>query len=110
MPTKKRKESLTPTIKGVVSALERCIDPEIGVSIVDLGFIYGIKIDGIDVTVQRRLYSPMWPLAGMISDDIDKKVSAVKGVKDVSVEMVWDPPWSMEMFSEEFKKKFQHSH
>ena len=105
---KKLKTSAKPTIKSIVSALEKCIDPELGVNIVDLGFIYGIGFNGNDVIIQITLSSPMCPLAGMITDDIDRKVSAVKGVKDVSVEMIWDPPWSMEMFSEKFKKQFQH--
>jgi len=107
----RRIKALTkPLIKSIISALEECIDPELGVNIVDLGFIYGIKINRNDITIQITLSSPMCPLAGMITDDIDKKVSAVKGVKDVSVELIWDPPWSMEMFSETFKKQFQHSH
>jgi metal-sulfur cluster biosynthetic enzyme len=121
MPIKKKKKAIKksakktrataiPSISSIISALERCIDPELGVNIVDLGFIYGTKINGNEVAIQITLSSPMCPLAGMITDDIDKNVSAVNGVKDVSVEMVWDPPWGMEMFSEKFKKQFQHSH
>jgi metal-sulfur cluster biosynthetic enzyme len=107
---KKLKDAAKPSIARIVSALEKCIDPELGVSIVDMGFIYGIGFNGNDVIIQITLSSPMCPLAGMITGDINKKVSAVKGVKDVSVEMIWDPPWSMEMFSEKFKKQFQHGH
>jgi metal-sulfur cluster biosynthetic enzyme len=107
---KKTKIAAKPSIASIVSALERCIDPELGVNIVDLGFIYGIGINGNDVIIQITLSSPMCPLAGMITDDISKKVNSVKGVKDVSVEMIWDPPWSMEMFSEKFKKQFQRGH
>jgi len=118
MPTKKTtkttvKKTTAPvklSIKSIVSALETCIDPELGVNIVDLGFIYGIGINGNEVVIQATLSSPMCPLAGVITDDIDKKVRAVRGVKNASVEMVWDPPWSMEMFSEKFKKQFQHGH
>jgi metal-sulfur cluster biosynthetic enzyme len=100
----------SPSIKDVVSALEKCIDPELGVNVVDLGFIYGISIKGGDVKVRMTLSSTMCPLAGMITEDISQKVERVKGAKDVTVEMVWNPLWSIEMFSERFKKQFSHRH
>jgi len=98
------------SIKDVVSALERCIDPELGVNVVDLGFIYGISIKEGDVKVRMTLSSTMCPLAGMITEDVSKKVEKVKGVRGVTVEMVWNPPWSIEMFSERFKTQFSHRH
>lgn len=105
-----KNKSVKISIQSILSALDKCIDPELGINIVDLGFVYGIKINGDEVSIQITLSSPMCPLAGIITDDINKNVKKVKGVKNLSVEVVWDPPWSMDMFSESFKKQFEHEH
>ena len=79
---------------------ESCIDPELGINIVDLGLVYDIDIsDEGDVTVTMTLTAMGCPLAGIINQMVSSTVSEVEGVKDVHVNIVWDPPWSKERMS-----------
>lgn len=88
----------------IVSALQRIYDPEIPVNIYDLGLIYGIDIHPLGrVCVRMTLTSPACPVAGSLPPEVEQAVSAVEGVAAATVELVWDPPWSMEMMSEEAK-------
>lgn len=87
----------------VREALKRVIDPELGMSIVDLGLIYDIRIDGGSVEVEMTLTSPGCPLAPVIDQMVKSEVGQVEGVSDVYVDLVWDPPWTTEMISEEMR-------
>jgi metal-sulfur cluster biosynthetic enzyme len=75
-------------------------DPELNVSIVDLGLIYHIEIWSGNVLVQMTLTSPGCPLSGTISRAVEYKISQIKGVTSVNVEFVWDPPWNPSMVSD----------
>jgi len=81
------------------------MDPEIGYSIVDLGLIYGIKIDQGRVEIRMTLTAPACPLAQIIGDDIEKAVKKVNGVKEVKVNIVSNPPWSPEKMTPSLRKK-----
>ena len=81
------------------------MDPEIGYSIVDLGLIYGIKIDQGRVEIRMSLTAPACPLAQIIGDDIEKAVKKVNGVKEVKVNIVSNPPWSPEKMTPSLRKK-----
>jgi FeS assembly SUF system protein len=86
----------------VIEALKTCYDPEIPVDIYELGLIYEIEIgDGGSVAVKMTLTSPACPVAGSLPGEVEGKVRSVAGVKDASVELVWDPPWDKDMMSEE---------
>lgn len=88
----------------IVAALQRIYDPEIPVNIYDLGLIYGIDIYPLGrVTVRMTLTSPACPVAGSLPPEVEQTVSAVEGVSHATVELVWDPPWTMDMMSEEAK-------
>ena len=87
-----------------MKVLKTCYDPEIPINIVDLGLIYGIKINGGNVWIKMTLTSPMCPLAGFIAEDVKTKVQAIPGVKKTSVEIVWKPQWSPERISKEARK------
>ena len=79
---------------------ESCIDPELGINIVDLGLVYGIDIsDEGNVKVTMTLTAMGCPLAGVINQMVESAVSEVEGVKDVEVNIVWNPPWSKERMS-----------
>ena len=89
---------------GVVLALKDCYDPEIPVDIYELGLIYGIDVDERGrVRIQMTLTSPACPVAGSLPGDVERAVRAARGVTDVEVELVWDPPWDREMMSEAAK-------
>lgn len=91
--------------EDIVSALKRVIDPEIGFNIVDLGLVYDISIedDGV-VKIDMTLSSPSCPLSGIILDWIESEVKKLIWVKDVNVELIWDPPWTIERASDDVKK------
>jgi FeS assembly SUF system protein len=88
----------------VVEAIKTCYDPEIPVDIYSLGLIYGIDVspEG-DVTVRMTLTSPACPVAGTLPGEVELKIRSVPGVRDATIELVWDPPWDMEMMSEAAK-------
>ena len=88
----------------VIEALRTVFDPEIPVNIYELGLIYNLDVrpDG-RVDIQMTLTSPMCPVAGSLPPEVEIKVNAVPGVTDVSVELVWDPPWNMDKMSEAAK-------
>ena len=90
----------------VVEALKTCYDPEIPVDIYDLGLIYKVDVsDEGDVAVQMTLTSPACPVAGSLPGEVELKLRAVPGVREAKIELVWDPPWDMEMMSEAAKLK-----
>lgn len=94
----------TFTKSAVLKALELVIDPEMYISIVDLGLIYDVSIskDGaVDVTM--TLTTIGCPLFPVIERDIHDQVGAITGVKNVSVHVVFDPPWNVDLMSENGK-------
>ena len=92
----------------IIQVLKTCYDPEIPVDIWELGLIYEIKIDDEGNTyVKMTLTSPNCPVAESLPVEVKKKVKSVKGVKDIYLDLVWEPAWNMQMMSEEAKKKVQ---
>lgn len=92
----------------VLEAMKQVYDPEIGVNIVDLGLVYGVEVDDEDnVDVTMTLTSMGCPLGPVIIQDIQRTVSELDGVmgnvNDVRVSIVWSPPWSPEMMTEDAK-------
>ena len=94
---------MTDLEKKVRAALKNVIDPELRINIVDLGLVYDVREKKGMVEVEMTLTSPGCPLAGMIDSEIKKAVKKVKGVKRISIELIWDPPWTQEMMSDEAK-------
>lgn len=88
--------------KRVVEELKTVYDPEIPVNIYELGLIYQLEISETGFAdVEMTLTSPMCPVAGSLPGEVEAKVKSVNGVSDARVELVWDPPWNMDMLSEE---------
>jgi len=86
----------------IVAALKTVYDPEIPVDIYNLGLIYGIDVSKKGaVKVVMTLTAPACPVAGVLPKQVEKAVKAVAGVKNVAVELVWDPPWSQGRMSDE---------
>jgi len=86
----------------VVAVLRTCYDPEVPVNIYELGLIYGLQVDAETGMVQIRmtLTSPACPVAGSLPGDVQIKVAAIPGVKNVKVDLVWDPPWDKDRMTE----------
>ncbi|MBI2304911.1 MAG: DUF59 domain-containing protein [Chloroflexi bacterium] len=91
------------TKEAVIEALRDVYDPEIPVNVVDLGLIYAVDVEGDKVSVQMTLTAPGCPMHSFITADARKHVAQIQGVKDVTVDMVWDPPWTPERMSDEAK-------
>jgi len=90
--------------EGVVTALREIYDPEIPVNIYDLGLIYGVDIDDqAHATVTMTLTTPHCPVAESMPAEVELRVSAVPGVRDAEVNLVWDPPWDPAKMSDEAK-------
>ena len=92
------------TQEQVVEKLKACIDPELGINIVDLGLIYAVNIEDSRVNVLMTMTTPGCPLDSSFVKDITTKVKSLKGVSGVSVEMTFDPPWSSTKMSDESKE------
>ena len=85
----------------VIEKLQTIYDPEIPVSIYELGLIYEISILPINnVQVTMTLTAPSCPAAQSLPVEVDQKVREIEGVNDVHVAVTWDPPWDKSMMSE----------
>jgi len=90
----------------IIEAISKVFDPEIPVNIYELGLIYNIDIKkdkSVDITM--TLTSPFCPVAGSLPKEVAARASEVEGVTDANVELVFEPPWSLELMSEEAKFK-----
>lgn len=86
----------------IIEVLRTVYDPELPVNIYDLGLIYGIDIDeDRSVHVRMTLTAPACPVAETFPGQVEQRVAAVPGVNGATVELVWDPPFTRDMISEE---------
>ena len=91
-----------PLHEACVEACRSVYDPEIPVNIYELGLVYTIDINAEnEVRIIMTLTAPGCPVAGEMPGWLADAVSAVPGVKQVDVDLVWEPPWGMEMMSDE---------
>ena len=88
----------------VIDAIKECYDPEIPVNIWELGLIYEVNVgDDAVVNIKMTLTAPGCPAARSLPIEVHERVAQIPGVSDVQVEVVWDPPWTPEMMSQEAK-------
>jgi metal-sulfur cluster biosynthetic enzyme len=96
----------TVTEEQVYAALKKCMDPEIPVNVVDLGLIYGVKVaDGKDVDIKMTMTTRGCPLHDTLLSDVKRYVGKVNGVGNINVDIVWDPPWSLEKMNQDVREK-----
>ena len=85
----------------IVEALKTVYDPEIPVNVYDLGIIYRIELsENGDVDIDMTLTAPNCPMADELIEDIRSIVKSIDGIRGVSINLVFDPPWSKDMLSE----------
>ena len=90
--------------KKIIRELKEIYDPEIPVNIYEIGLIYKIQIDDdFLVHIVMTLTTPNCPVAESLPEEVKVKVRNIKGVKDVDLELTFEPPWDMEMLSDEAK-------
>ncbi|MDI3299615.1 MAG: metal-sulfur cluster assembly factor [Bacillota bacterium] len=98
-------EPALPTEEQILNALRVVDDPELGLNVVDLGLVYGVDIDDQgNVKVRMTLTFPGCPLGEQVTQDVQAALSIVPGVRDVDVQIVWQPAWTPDMMSEEAKR------
>ena len=96
------------TTEQITNSLKQCMDPEVPLSIVDMGLIYGIDVsDNNDVNIKMTMTTKGCPLHDTMVDDVTRYTKKVPGVNNVQVDIVWDPPWSMDRMSDDAKAKMK---
>jgi len=94
----------TVNVDQVRDSLKKCMDPEVPLSIVDMGLIYGIDVtENNDVNIKMTMTTKGCPLHETMVDDVKRYTKKVSGVNNVDVEIVWDPPWTMDKMSDTAK-------
>jgi len=94
----------TVNVEHVRDSLKKCMDPEVPLSIVDMGLIYGINVtENNDVNIKMTMTTKGCPLHETMVDDVKRYTKKVSGVNNVDVEIVWDPPWTMDKMSDTAK-------
>ena len=94
----------TVNVEDVRTSLKQCMDPEVPLSIVDMGLIYGIDVnENNDVNIKMTMTTQGCPLHETMVDDVKRYTKKISGVNNVNVEIVWDPPWTMDKMSDEAK-------
>ena len=96
-------ETATLTQDTVYEALEEVIDPELGLDFVSLGLVYEVEIQGGDVYVTFTLTYPGCPIGPQVAEQVKEFVGELEGAEAVYPKMVFDPPWSPDMMSEDAK-------
>jgi metal-sulfur cluster biosynthetic enzyme len=96
-------ENGTVSEDEVLEALEEVIDPELGLDFVSLGLVYEVEVEGPEVYVTFTLTTPACPIGPQVSEQMKEFVGELPGVENVHPKMIFDPPWSPEMMSEDAK-------
>lgn len=98
----------TVTIEQVRDSLTKCMDPEVPLNIVEMGLIYGVDISpSNDVNIKMTMTTQGCPLHQTLIADVTRYVKKIPGVNNVKVDIVWDPPWTIEKMSEAAKAKLK---
>ena len=94
------------TPESILETLKTVIDPEIGVNIVDLGLIYTVEQRPEELYIQLTMTSPACPLHGVITRNMDQVLrEQYPELGEMTIELVWDPPWSPDLMSDAAKKQ-----
>jgi len=97
------------TAQAIEDSLKQCMDPEVPLNIVEMGLIYGIDVaENNDVNIKMTMTTQGCPLHETLVQDATRYVKRVPGVNNVNIDIVWDPPWSMDKMSEEAKTKIKN--
>ena len=86
-----------------MDALGNVIAPELGLDFVELGLIYGVEVDDGNVNVTFTLTTPGCPIGPQVTEQIEEFVGELEGVRSIESEMVFTPPWSPELMTEDAK-------
>ncbi len=94
-----------PTAGEVRAVLREVMDPELGVNVVDLGLIYGVRVEGQQILVEMTLTTPSCPLAAALPAQVEQVLREKLADHEVEVALVWEPHWTPEMMSEDVRRQ-----
>jgi FeS assembly SUF system protein len=103
VPVADREVDLSPEglKEKIIAVLRTCYDPELPVSIYELGLVYNIDLNAAGAaTIRMTLTSPGCPVAGSLASEVQSRIKALPGVTSAQVDVVWDPPWDKSRMSE----------
>lgn len=92
------------TAEDVLNELREVYDPEIGLDIVNLGLVYEIAVEGDEVRILMTLTTPECPVGPQIVGDVRHAIESLPLVRNIEINMAWDPPWDWSMMSDEAKE------
>ena len=87
----------------IIDEIKKIYDPELPVNIYELGLIYDIKVNGTKAEIKMTLTTPNCPVAESLPKEVKEGAMQVEGIEDVTLELVWDPPWNKDMMSDAAK-------
>jgi metal-sulfur cluster biosynthetic enzyme len=95
----------TTTIEEVTEAMKDVVDPELGINVVDLGLVYGVHVEGTNVTLDMTLTSAACPLTDVITDQTN---AALEGLaSEVAINWVWMPPWGPDKITDDGREQLR---
>ncbi len=97
----------TVTPEQVLAALREVADPEWPVSVVDMGLIYAVAVEGGTVSITLTFTATGCPCMEMIRDDIRERLLRLPGVEDVKITLSWDPPWTKDRLTQAARDQFR---
>ena len=89
------------TEENIFAALKNVNDPELPISLVDMGMIYGVEVENGKVNIIMTFTASGCPAVDMIKDDITEELDKLNGVKSINIEVVWSPPWTKERLTDD---------
>ena len=87
----------------IINEIRKIYDPELPVNIYELGLIYDIQVKGNKAEIKMTLTSPNCPVAETLPNEVKEGAMQVEEIKDVDLQLVWDPPWTKDMMSDAAK-------
>ncbi len=91
----------------IIESLRKVIDPDLGVNIVDLGFVREVQVDGLQASLDVTLTNPFCPLTSVIEDQMRNELVGQGVIEDFEVSWVFDPPWTPDQVSEEGRQQLR---
>ena len=98
-------DTATLTLDEVYEALRDVFDPEIPINVVDLGLVYDVKVEDANVDIKMTLTFAGCGMGPYIAQQAEWRLAEIENIDDINVEMVFDPPWTPDMITEEGKKQ-----
>ncbi len=87
----------------IINEIKKIYDPELPVNIYELGLIYDIQVKGNKAEIKMTLTTPNCPVAETLPNEVKEGAMQVEEIKDVDLQLVWDPPWTKDMMSDAAK-------